>query len=65
MGPWIWFNLLMFYNNQWYYIDSFETLEICQEQLKEYEEEFHHDYYCLPHKVIKSEHEIRYPKKDA
>lgn len=54
MGPWIWFNLLMLHNNHWYYIDSFETLEACQVELKEYEEEFKGTYYCLPHQVFKS-----------
>lgn len=54
MGPWIWFNLLFLHNGHMWYIDSFETLEQCQVELHEYEEQYPGSYYCLPHQVFKT-----------
>lgn len=47
----IWFNLLLFSGGQWTYVDSFDTLEACQEDRVEYEKQFPGNYYCFPHKV--------------
>lgn len=58
MGPWIWFNLLFLHNGQMWYIDSFETLEKCQVELKEYEQQYPGSYYCLPHQVFKVQNEF-------
>lgn len=51
MGPWIWFNLLLFTNGHWKYIDALETLEECQELQKWYEQHEPGNYYCLPANV--------------
>jgi len=52
----IWFNLLMYFNHQWYYLDSFETLEQCQEaqweQVAQGEPDRH--FYCIPRPVEKT-----------
>ena len=47
----IWFNLLLFSNGHWVYIDAYETLEQCQTARVEIESEEPGNYYCFPHKV--------------
>lgn len=54
MGPWIWFNLLLFSAGHWHYIDAFETVEDCQVAQHELEQTNPGNYYCLPANVIKS-----------
>lgn len=54
----IWFNLLLFSSGHWVYIDSYETLEECQQQRTEYETEFPGNYFCLPHQVFKAQNEF-------
>lgn len=49
----IWFNLLLFSNGHWMYIDSFQTLEECQVSQHELEVEEPGNYYCLPANVKK------------
>jgi hypothetical protein len=49
----IWFNLLLFSNGHWMYIDSFETLEECQAERVEIEKEKPGNYYCFPANVKK------------
>jgi len=53
MGHWIWFNLLLFSNGHWVYVDSLETLEDCSDLRMQYEEKYPGNYYCLPIQVIK------------
>lgn len=53
MGHWIWFNLLLFSAGHWYYIDSLETVEECQDLRIWYEQTNPGNYYCLPIQVIK------------
>jgi hypothetical protein len=48
----IWFNLLLFANGHWVYINSYETLEECQEVRALYEEFQPANYYCLPKKML-------------
>ena len=50
----IWFNLLMYFNHQWYYLDSFETLEECQVAQAEYKDEPDRHFYCMPRPVEKT-----------
>lgn len=59
MGPWIWFNLLLFSNGNWHYVNVFETLEACQEARQEIEQTTPGNYYCLPTNVTKAKNETR------
>lgn len=58
MGPWIWFNLILFVQGHWVYIDSFTTLEECQAAAVELEQDKEFKQlgilYCLPANVVKS-----------
>jgi hypothetical protein len=63
MGPWIWFNLLLFSEGHWTYVDAYETLESCVEAQHEIEKTKPGNYYCLPANVLKSQYEVRDPKK--
>lgn len=47
----IWFNLLLFSNQQWFYLDSYETLEECQEVKHLVEEVKPGLYSCIPRYV--------------
>ncbi len=51
----IWFNLLLFSDGHWTYIDAFETLEQCQEERIGLEKEAPGHYYCFPANVKKVE----------
>jgi hypothetical protein len=55
MPTYIWFNLLLFSNGHWVYVDSYETLEICQEERAELEKTEPGNYYCFPANVKKTE----------
>lgn len=53
MPVYIWFNLLIFANGHFIFINSYETLEECQEVRALYEEYQPANYYCLPANVKK------------
>ncbi len=55
MPIYIWFNLLLFSDGHWAYLDSYETLEECQQERTELEKTVPGNYYCLPANVKKSE----------
>jgi hypothetical protein len=49
----IWFNLLLFSDGHWMYIDAYETLEECQAARQELEVKEPGNYYCFPANVKK------------
>lgn len=57
MGFWVWFNLVLFSNGRWLYVDAYETLEACQEARQEIEQEEPGNYYCFPANVKKVQDE--------
>lgn len=65
MGPWIWFNLLLFFEGHWFYIDAFETVETCQEAQHELEKTQPGNYYCFPANVKKSQNETSKQQKNS